>query len=197
MDLSVPTDQPVQPVIQKPTDASDQVRKLGEKIEKADIPADLKDLLTERVSRLALLRASSGYLSSTYITEYESSVAYINWVVSLPWNKKTQDILNLTTAKSVMDKNHYGLSGVKEYILNYLSVLILKENQEKQLIPSKAPILCLVGLAGSKNCVILLDELDRVSEHGMSDIMGVLVELLDPEQNKAFTDHYIDYPFDF
>ena len=251
MDISVPTDQPVQPVIQKPTDASDQVRKLGEKIEKADIPADLKDLLTERVSRLALLRASSGYLSSTYITEYESSVAYINWVVSLPWNKKTQDILNLTTAKSVMDKNHYGLSGVKEYILNYLSVLILKENQEKQLIPSKAPILCLVGLAGtgkttlvysiaeslgkkferipfggmgdaralrgqskampdaepgyiikklvragSKNCVILLDELDRVSEHGMSDIMGVLVELLDPEQNKAFTDHYIDYPFD-
>lgn len=251
MDLSAQNDNSTLPSIQKPADASDQIRKLGEKIEKADIHSDLKDLLSERVSRLALLRASSGYLSSTYITEYESSSAYINWVVSLPWNKKTQDILNLSTAKSVMDKNHYGLPGVKEYILNYLSVLILKENQEKQLIPSKAPILCLVGLAGtgkttlafsiaeslgknfaripfggmgdaralrgqskalpdsepgyiikklaqaqSKNCVILLDELDRVSENARSDIMGVLVELLDPEQNKAFSDHYIDYPFD-
>jgi len=48
----------------------------------------------------------------------------------------------------------------------------------------------------SKNCVILLDELDRVTEAGRKDVMGVLVELLDPEQNKAFTDHYIDYPFD-
>ena len=50
--------------------------------------------------------------------------------------------------------------------------------------------------AQSKNCVILLDELDRVTDAGRKDIMGVLVELLDPEQNKAFTDHYIDYPFD-
>ena len=49
--------------------------------------------------------------------------------------------------------------------------------------------------AGSKNPVILLDELDRVAEHARADIMGVLVELLDPEQNMAFVDHYIDYPF--
>lgn len=230
--------------------SSDQVRKLGERVEQAHVPPELKELLIERVSRLGLLRASAGYLSSTYITEYESTSSYIKWAVNLPWDKKTTDVLELGRAKTVMDKNHYGLSQVKDYILNYLSVLILKESKGDHLSVSRAPILCLVGLAGtgkttlaasiaeslgrrferipfggmgdaralrgqsrafpdsepgyilkkllragSRNPVILLDELDRVSEAARSDIMGVLVELLDPEQNKAFTDHYLDYPF--
>lgn len=231
--------------------ASDQIRKLGEMAEQAQIPEDLRKLLLERVSRLALLRASAGFLSASYILEYESAASYIKWVVNLPWNKVTSDILDLVKAKAILDKNHYGLDGVKNRMLEYLATIMLnlKNNPDGHIL--RAPILCLVGLAGtgkttlassmaealgrkferipfggmgdaralrgqsrafpdaepgaiikrlthsqSRNSVILLDELDRVSEDARSDIMGVLVELLDPEQNKAFTDHYIDYPFD-
>lgn len=229
--------------------SNDQIRRLGEKIEKAAIPDELREHLTERVQRLALLRASAGYLSSNYIIEYETTSSYINWVVSLPWETRSEDILDLIKAKEVLDKNHYGLTDIKNRILEYLASIILnlKNNKDAEI---RAPILCLVGLAGTgkttlaisiaealgrrferipfggmgdaralrgqsrafpdaepgaiikklvhattRNCVILLDELDRVSETARGDIMGVLVELLDPEQNVAFSDHYIDYPF--
>ncbi len=231
--------------------ANDQIRRLGEKIEKTQAPPDLKQHLTERVQRLALLRASAGYLSSTYIIEYESTAAYINWVVGMPWSMATKDILDLDIAQKVLNKNHHGATVIKERILDYLASLILNVKQGNTQHIARAPILCLVGLAGtgkttlaasiaeslgrkferipfggmgdaralrgqsrafadaepgyivkklsrtqSKNCVILLDELDRVSSEARADIMGVLVELLDPEQNKSFTDHYIDYGFD-
>lgn len=230
---------------------SDQIRKLGEGIERADLPPDLRARLIERVQRLALIRASSGYLSSNYIIEYENTSSYINWVLSLPWNKRSQDMLDLAQAKVILDKNHYGLTTVKDRILEYLAALILNTKQQTKEYIMRAPILCLVGLAGTgkttlassiaeslgrkferipfggmgdaralrgqsrafpdaepgsivkklaktqtKNSVILLDELDRVSQDARADIMGVLVELLDPEQNRAFVDHYIDYPFD-
>lgn len=231
--------------------ANDQIRRLGEKVEKANLPAELKQNLIERVQRLALLRASAGYLSPTYIIEYENASAYIGWVVDLPWDKRSPDVLDLQRASSVLEKNHYGLLNIKERILEYLASIILNMKQGSREKIVRAPILCLVGLAGTgkttlassiaealgrkfervpfggmgdaralrgqsrafadaepgyiikklahvntKNCVILLDELDRISQDARSDIMGVLVELLDPEQNKAFTDHYIDFPFD-
>lgn len=231
--------------------ANDQVRRLGEKVEKTQMPEDLREHLIERIKRLALLRASSGYLSSNYIVEYESTAAYVNWIAGLPWTAKSQDILDLAKAQAVLDKNHFGLASVKNRMLEYLASLILNLRSNNQDGVMRAPILCLVGLAGTgkttlassmaealgrkferipfggmgdarvlrgqsrafpdaepgvvikklvhaatKNCVILLDELDRVSEAARADIMGVLVELLDPEQNRAFVDHYIDYPFD-
>lgn len=234
-----------------PTSANDQIRRLGEKVESALIPADLHQLLTERIQRLALLRASAGFLSPTYIVEYETTSAYINWVVSLPWNNKTHDILDLNVAKAILDKNHYGLTGIKDRILEYIATIILNLQNKTMEHVRRAPILCLVGLAGTgkttlaasiaealgrkfervpfggmgdaralrgqsrafadaepgsiikklahaqaKNSVLLLDELDRVSQEARADIMGVLIELLDAEQNIAFTDHYIDYPFD-
>ncbi len=236
---------------QQQTSANDQIRRLGEQVEKAPLPEDVRQRLIERVQRLALLRASAGFLSSTYIIEYESTASYIHWVVELPWEKRTNDILDLVRTKMVLDKNHYGLTSIKDRIIEYLASIILNMKQGKKGGELRAPILCLVGLAGTgkttlassiaeslgrkferipfggmgdaralrgqsrafadaepgymvkklihaqaKNSVILLDELDRVSQDARSDIMGVLVELLDPEQNKAFTDHYIDYPFD-
>lgn len=232
------------------TAPSDQIRKLGELIEKAHVPSDLSQNLTERIQRLALIRASSGYLSSNYILEYETTAAYIRWTTSLPWNQETTDIYDLAHAKATLEVNHYGLPTIKDRILEYLATIILNMKSNPSFLVH-APILCLVGLAGtgkttlafsiaealgrkferipfggmgdartlrgqsrafpdaepgqivkklvhakSKNAVILLDELDRVSEAARADIMGVLVELLDPEQNKAFIDHYIDYPFD-
>ncbi len=233
------------------SDSNDQIRKLGEKVEKATIPQDLRSNLIERVSRLALIRASSGFMSANYIIEYESTASYINWVIGLPWNNSSQDILDLIKAKEILDRNHYGLAGIKDRILEYLATIILNIKNKRKDNLLRAPILCLVGLAGTgkttlassiaqslgkkferipfggmgdsrvlrgqskaypdaepglivkklvhtqtKNPVFLLDELDRVTESGRSDIMGVLVELLDPEQNYAFTDHYVDYPID-
>jgi ATP-dependent Lon protease len=239
-----------QKVILDQSGSSDQVRRLGEKIEKADIPEELREMLIERISRLALLRTSSGILSSNYILEYETASTYVNWIVNLPWNILTKDVLDLALAKKILDKNHYGLQSVKNRIIEYLASIILNLRTNNATNITRAPIICLVGLAGtgkttlafsiaeslgrhferipfggmgdartirgqsrampdaepgviikklvharSRNAVILLDEIDRVSESARSDIMGVLVELLDPEQNKGFIDHYVDYPF--
>lgn len=231
--------------------SSDQVRRLGEKVEAAEMPKPLKENLLERVSRLALLRSSTGFMSATYILEYESSSSYINWIVGLPWNRYSPDVMDLIKAKQILDQNHYGLDPIKDRILEYMATIMLNTRAEQHQYISHAPILCLVGLAGTgkttlassiaqalgrkfaripfggmgdsrslrgqskafpdaepgsvikklvqastKNPVILLDELDRVTETARADIMGVLVELLDPGQNFAFIDHYVDYPFD-
>lgn len=232
-------------------ESSDQIRALGEKIDRANVPVDLKALLFERISRLALLRASAGFMSANYILEYENTARYVNWVIGLPWDQQTEDVLDLVRAKEILDKNHYGLEAIKNRILEYMATIILNLRNHTEQNITHAPILCLVGLAGTgkttlaasmaealgkkieripfggmadarslrgqsrafpdaepgaiikklvhakaRNSVFLLDELDRVTEGSRADIMGVLVELLDPGQNFAFTDHYIDFPFD-
>lgn len=221
----------------------DEINRLERKIKTADLPAGLIEKITPMIDRV-VASASSGY----YSQEFESLNRYADWIISLPWNKRTKDILDLNYAKSVLDKSHYGLAEIKERILEYLAVLTLKKTDQAI---SRAPILCFIGLVGTgkttlaysiaealgrkfaripfgglgdplqlrgqsraypdsepgqvikslrfaqaKNPVILLDEIDRVVEHTRADIMGVLVELLDPEQNSSFTDHFIDYPFD-
>ncbi|MGB9911443.1 MAG: AAA family ATPase [Microgenomates group bacterium] len=223
----------------------EEIEKLKQKLEKSVLPLDLKEEAEGMISRLSRM-ARFG----EYSTEYERTSYYLDWITSLPWEKKSEDILDLDFAQKVLEKNHYGLKEVKERILEYLAVLILKRKR-KQEEKYKAPILCFVGLvgtgkttlaysiaealgrkfaripfggmgdpldlrgqsrlrpdaepglvikalrrAGTKNPVILLDEIDRVTEEGRASIMGVLVELLDPEQNFAFRDHFIDYPFD-
>ncbi len=231
--------------------SSDQIRVLGEKIEKAPIPEEFKQELIDRISRLAMIRSSAGFLSSTYIMEYESTSRFVNWVISMPWGSKSEDLLDLSKAKEQMDKNHYGLGPLKQRVLEYIASLMLNiKNYGDSAHLIKAPILCIVGLAGTgkttfakslaealgrqferipfggmadsrvlrgqsryfpdaepgqiikrlvhsktSNPVILLDELDRVTDVARADIMGVLIEILDPEQNARFTDHYVDYPF--
>src|SRR3989344_3167899 len=231
------------------TPLESQIEKLEEKVKAAALPPDLLEKINEEISLLrASLKGSSS--SGGAFVDFESVANYVNWITSIPFNKETNDILDLDVAKKVLDKNHHGLDNVKNVILEYLSSLILNMKSENGEA-ARAPILCLVGLVGtgkttlaysiaeamgrkferipfggmgdasdlrgrsraspdaepgilmksiiktqSKNCVILLDELDRVTEEGRKDIMGVLVELLDPEQNKSFLDHYIDYPFD-
>lgn len=223
-----------------------QIQKLEEKVKAVNLPPDLLEKIT---TMLSILRTSLKSGTGTFIN-YEGISNYINWVLSLPFDKETADNLDLNKTKQILDKNHYGLENVKNTILEYLSALILGM-QSSSSSQVRAPIICLVGLVGtgkttlaisiaqalgrkferipfggmgdslalrgqsrvfsdaepglivkklahakSRNPVILLDELDRVSEGSRADIMGVLVELLDPEQNVAFTDHYIDYTFD-
>jgi ATP-dependent Lon protease len=222
---------------------SEEVNQLKEKVSQAKIPDGLKDKIYQMIKRLVRMAKYGGYSE-----EYEKISHYIDWIITLPWQEKTEDILDLVKAQQILDKHHYGMQDIKERILEYLA--ILKLNKGKQKV-GRAPIMCLVGLVGtgkttfgyalaeamgrefaripfggmasaldlrgqsrlhpdnepgqvikalrrakSKNPVILLDEIDRVSEKTRGDIMGVLVELLDPEQNQQFRDHYIDYPFD-
>ncbi len=218
-----------------------QTKKLADKLSKAKLPPELKDKASEMIERLTLMTELGSYSN-----EYERVAQYITWITSLPWDKSSQDRLDLKLAKSILDKHHYGMQPVKDKVLEYLSVLSL--TRDKQEV-SRAPILCLVGLvgtgkttfgpslseamqrkyvripfgglgsardlrgmsrlhpdaepglvikalrqAGTNNPIFLLDEIDRVTTAARADIMGVLVELLDPEQNYRFTDHYLDYP---
>lgn len=221
------------------------IKTVAQKVENAPIPQNLRERIIEELSSVRENLKLGGAF-----TGFENLANYINLVLSLPFNKETNDVLDLGIAKQVLDKNHYGLNLVKDRILEYISSLILnKKNAREEKIVS--PILCLVGLVGtgkttlaysiaqalnkkferiafggigeafvlkgqsrmlpdatagliikslinaqSKNPVLLLDEIDRVTQEGRADIMGVLVEILDSEQNKSFMDHYIDYPFD-
>lgn len=224
-----------------------EINKLAEKVRTTQIPPALQEKVF-----LMLERASSSLKFAGVTNSLEQTEKYIEWVVSLPWNNQTTDNLELKRVREVLEKNHYGVSEIKERILEYMAVLKLKKEAQSQN-PSmlRAPILCFVGLvgtgkttlsysiaeamgrkfiripfggmgsafdlrgqsrlhsesepgqiikalrrAGTRNPVILLDEIDRVSDEARADIMGVLVELLDPEQNFAFLDHFLDYPFD-
>lgn len=247
---------------------ADEVSRLRKKIDEARIPPELESRILATLEEI--IRLENEISARVHI---EQMMNYIDWVVSLPWNVRTDDVMDLAKASDILDKNHYGLGNVKDRILEYLAVLKLnydrwiKESDVRvhethgevasdaklshAILARRAPILCLVGLvgtgkttlaksiaqsmgrrfvripfggmsdalelrgqsrvradaeiglvlkglrfAGSKNPVILLDEIDRVAEHARGDIMGVLVELLDPEQNSAFRDHFLDYPFD-
>lgn len=248
---------------------SDQVKRLKTQSADLRLPPDLSARVADSLDEV--LRLETDVAARVHI---EQMLRYVDWVINLPWNTRTQDVLDLEKAKEILNHNHYGLEPVKDRILEYLAVLKLnKERWQNEsvstvtgaqgtvvasdeklshaILARRAPILCLVGLvgtgkttlaksiaqsmgrrfvripfggmssaldlrgqsrvrpdaevgliikglrfAGSKNPVILLDEIDRVAEGARGDIMGVLVELLDPEQNSRFTDHFIDFPFD-
>lgn len=222
-----------------------EIEKLRTALQNADLPANLHDKAIQQIERISLTLKYGGNLSQLDIT-----AKYIDWITNVPWNKKTEDILDIVKAKEILDRNHFGLEKIKARVLEYLSVLIIQK-QKMQLDSFRAPILFFVGLAGtgkttfaisiaealgkkfvripfgglstaldlrgqsktspeaepgmivralrragSKNPVILLDELDRITPESRAAIMGVLIELLDPEQNANFTDYFIDYPID-
>lgn len=226
------------------------INSLRTKVRTTHLPPELEKRVTTMLDEAQRLLGAS----LETLPHFERISKYVEWVTELPWNHRTEDMIDLPRASQVLHKNHYGLEPVKDRILEYLSVLKLQFDQGKtdkgEYKLMRAPILCLVGLVGTgkttlaysiaeamgrkfaripfggmsdalelrgqsrvrpdaevglvmkalkfcgtRNPVILLDEIDRVAEHARGDIMGVLVELLDPEQNSAFTDHYIDFSF--
>lgn len=230
----------------KPADLIKEVIDLKQKLDAVTLPPELKEKVMAMIQRLDRM-ARHG----EYSTEYERVAHYIDWITHLPWDKRSEDVLDLKEAKKILDQNHYGLESLKERILEYLAVLKLQTEKTDESRTMRAPIICFVGLvgtgkttiaysiaeamgrkfaripfggmgdpldlrgqsrlrpdaepglvikalrrAGTKNPVVLLDEIDRVATEGRSSIMGVLVELLDPEQNMSFRDHFLDYPFD-
>ncbi|MBU0999893.1 AAA family ATPase [Patescibacteria group bacterium] len=218
------------------------IEELKIKVTQANLPKEVEGKL------LNFLKYSS--LSINGGVEFVSLISYIDFVISLPFGKLSQDILNINRTKQILDKNHFGLQSVKDRILEYLSVLILHK-QTRQTNNFHAPILAFIGLVGTgktslaysiaealgrplmripfgglgdsaslrgasrirpeaepgqimkaiklakvSNPVIVLDEIDRVDVEHKVDIMGVLIELLDPAQNQVFVDHYLDFPYD-
>jgi ATP-dependent Lon protease len=220
-----------------------EIQALKDRVAQATLPPDLKVKVDKEV--VALERSVE---LGSYDEKYEKVSRYIDWVLKVPWEAESPDVLDIERTKQVMETHHYGMQEVKERFLEYVSILKLK-SQNQSTEEFRAPILLLVGLvgtgkttfayslaealgrklvripfggmgsarelrgrtrlyleaepgkvirgvaeAGVRNPVILLDEIDRVAEEARMDIMGVLVELLDPAQNHAFVDNYIDYP---
>jgi ATP-dependent Lon protease len=227
------------------TDSFEEVKKLQASLLHTQLPETLLDKATTMVTRVNRIAQMGG----NYSTEFDNTARYIDWIVNLPWNNRSQDNLDINHAKEILNQNHYGLQSAKDKILEYLAVL--KLSGQKTAGVNRAPILLLVGLAGTvkttlaysiasamgrkferipfggigdalylrgqsraypdaepgavikalrragtKNPVILLDEIDRVDDSARATVMGVLVELLDPGQNSAYTDHFLDFPFD-
>src|SRR3989344_7453050 len=118
-------------------------------VKKADIPPELKERILLRLEQLLGLIDSP-----TFLPEFDRLNKYIGWVLTLPWNKRTKDQLDLVHAKEILDKNHFGLEEIKSRILEYLSVMRLKQEKGEGEDVLRAPILCFVGLVGTGKTTI-------------------------------------------
>ena len=224
-------------------------KELGDRDEFKNELNDLEDRIkSKRMSTEAKERCLKEFkkLKSMSPMSAEATVVrnYIDWVLSLPWEDKTEDRQDIVEAEGILEQDHYGLKKVKERILEYLAVQTLVERL-------KGPILCLVGppgvgktslarsisratgrkfvrqslggvrdeaeirghrrtyigalpgkvlqslkKVGSNNPVFLLDEVDKMSQDFRGDPASALLEVLDPEQNTTFNDHYLDLDYD-
>jgi len=118
-----------------------EIKKLKKEIFEAQLPPDLKTKADSLVERL-----STTMRFGNFSQEYQTISSYIDWITHLPWKKKSQEQLDLTEAKKILDKHHYGLNDIKERVLEYMAVMKLRGKAGQSV---RAPILCLVGLVGT------------------------------------------------
>jgi ATP-dependent Lon protease len=199
-------------------DGVNEVQDLENRIEGAGMPAEAKEKAVAELNKLKMMSPMSA--EATVVRNY------IDWLVKVPWKKRTKVLKDLRRAEKVLDEDHFGLEKVKERILEYLAV-------QQRVEKIKGPILCLVGppgvgktslgqsiaratnrkfvrmsLGGVRdeaenlaktavtNPLFLLDEIDKMSMDFRGDPSSALLEVLDPEQNNAFNDHYLEVDLD-
>jgi len=217
-------------------DAPDEFETLKKKIEESKMPTEAREKTEQELQKLKMMSPMSA--EATVVR------SYIDWMVGVPWTKRSKVKKNLAKAEETLNEDHYGLERVKERILEYLAV----QNRINKL---KGPILCLVGppgvgktslgqsiasatgrkyvrmalggvrdeaeirghrrtyigslpgkliqkmsKVGVKNPLFLLDEIDKMSSDMRGDPSSALLEVLDPEQNNAFNDHYLEVDYD-
>jgi len=217
-------------------EAPDEFEALERKIEEAQMPSEAKDKTRAELAKLKMMSPMSA----------EATVVrgYIDWMVSVPWSKRSKVKKDLAKAEEILNADHYGLDKVKERILEYLAV-------QSRISKLKGPILCLVGppgvgktslgqsiaratgrkyvrmalggvrdeaeirghrrtyigsmpgkliqkmaKVGVRNPLFLLDEIDKMASDMRGDPASALLEVLDPEQNNSFNDHYLEVDYD-
>ncbi|MEZ4769117.1 MAG: endopeptidase La [Caldilineales bacterium] len=231
-----------------------EIKELEDRITEAGMPEEADKEARRELDRMRKMPPQAA--------EYSVIKTYLDWMVSLPWQKKTDDNLDIGHARQVLDEDHYGLEEVKDRILEYLAVRKLKlerkdDDQEEVSVADQirrdreGVIICFVGPPGvgktslglsiaramgrkfvrlalggirdeaeirgfrrtyigsmpgrviqslrrveSSNPVFMLDEVDKLGRDFRGDPSSALLEVLDPEQNREFRDHYLDVPFD-